>query len=159
MRLFLINIILALIWAALTTDFTARNIAWGLILSFIVLAITSSIWETNERSYTSRTWLIIKFIFYIIGDTIVSNIKIACDVITPNPRFKPGVISVPLDVKSDLEITLVANILSFTPGTLSLDVSSDRTKLFFHTMYTQNIEEQRDIIKRHIEQRILGILE
>jgi multicomponent Na+:H+ antiporter subunit E len=159
MRLFLVNIILALIWAALTTDFKAENIAIGFGISFIILAITSHIWSTEDKSYMYRAALIIKFILFLIWDMLSSNIRVARDVIKPRLNNKAGVIAVDLDVQSDLEITLLANIVAFTPGTLTLDVSSDRKKLFFHTMYADDIEGQREAIKNRIEKRIAGILE
>ena len=159
MRLFLMNIILALIWAALTTDFKAENILIGFGIVFIILTITSNIWSTEDKSYLHRTGLIIRFILFLLWDMLSSNIRVAYDVIKPRLNNKAGVIAMDMDVKSDLEITLLANIISFTPGTLTLDVSSDRKKIFFHTMYADDIEGQREAIKNHIEKRIAGILE
>lgn len=159
MRLFLINMILALIWAALTTDFKAENIFFGFCLSFFVLVMTSKVWSEEENSYIERTWLIIKFMGFILLETFVSSVKVARDVLRPRLTMKPGVIAIPLDVISDLEITLVANIISFTPGSLTLDVSEDRKQIFVHTMFAEDIEGQRENIKKHIERRIAGIIE
>jgi multicomponent Na+:H+ antiporter subunit E len=77
------------------------------------------------------------------------------DVITPSNVSKPGVIAVPLDTKSDFEIMMVANLVSLTPGTLSLDVSDDRKSLYVHVMFLDDVETARRDIKQGIEKRVL----
>ncbi|NNJ70240.1 MAG: Na+/H+ antiporter subunit E, partial [Kiritimatiellales bacterium] len=70
----------------------------------------------------------------------------------------PGVIGIPLDAETDLEITMLANIISLTPGTLSLDVSEDRKTLYIHAMYVINPEDLRNEIKDGLERRLLELL-
>jgi multicomponent Na+:H+ antiporter subunit E len=62
-------------------------------------------------------------------------------VITPQDLSCPKIIEVPLQAESDLEILLVTNLISLTPGTLSLDVSPDRKTLFVHAMFAENPDE------------------
>jgi multicomponent Na+:H+ antiporter subunit E len=71
--------------------------------------------------------------------------------------MSPGVIAMPLDAQTDGEITIVANLISLTPGTLSLDVSSDKKVLYIHVMYL----DDRDAVIRSIkalEARALQVL-
>jgi multicomponent Na+:H+ antiporter subunit E len=70
------------------------------------------------------------------------------------------VVAIPLDAKSDIEITLLANLITLTPGTLSLDVSSDRSVLYIHVMYVDNddLDEVRRKIKSGFERRVLEVL-
>jgi multicomponent Na+:H+ antiporter subunit E len=73
--------------------------------------------------------------------------------------MKPSVLALPLDAESDLEITILASLISLTPGTLSIDVTDDRKILYVHAMYTTNGD--MDILKKEIKQgferRILEI--
>ena len=71
--------------------------------------------------------------------------------------MKPGIVKIPLDARSDLEITLLANLISLTPGTLSLDVSDDRKVLYVHAMYVNDREDFVASIKNGFERRILEI--
>ena len=87
---------------------------------------------------------------YLIGELIKSNVKIAFDIITPTFLGKLGVISIELEAKTNVEVTLVANLISLTPGTLSLDVSANKTMLFVHAMYLINEDEVRAELK-HLE--------
>jgi multicomponent Na+:H+ antiporter subunit E len=70
----------------------------------------------------------------------------------------PGIVRVPLDVKTDFEITLLANLISLTPGTLSLDVSEDRKVLYVHTMYVGDKDKFIEGIKSGFERRLLKLL-
>lgn len=100
----------------------------------------------------------IGFIFFFLYELVKANIQVAYDVITPKFYMTPGIVEVPLDAKSDMEITLLANLISLTPGTLSLDVSSDRKVLFVHSMYLSNKEDFIYSIKNGFERKLLEIL-
>jgi multicomponent Na+:H+ antiporter subunit E len=96
---------------------------------------------------------------YFIKELVVASIKVAYDVVTPKFIMKPAVIAFPLDAESDLEITILASLISLTPGTLSLDVTDDRKILYVHAMYIRNgnLEELKQEIKNGFERRILEI--
>lgn len=102
--------------------------------------------------------LIIKFIPFFIWKILIANLRVAHDVITPRSRAKPGVIAIPLDCNTDLEITLLAIIMSLTPGSLALDVSSDKKKLYIHAMFITDKARLIADIKNHFEKPILRIL-
>ncbi len=72
----------------------------------------------------------------------------------------PGVVAVPLDAKTDIEITLLACLITLTPGSVSLDLSEDRKTLFVHAMYidNQDVEAYRRSIKEGLERRVLELL-
>jgi multicomponent Na+:H+ antiporter subunit E len=70
----------------------------------------------------------------------------------------PGIVAIPLKAKTDLEITLLSNIITMTPGTLALDVSDDNQFLFVHSMYIKSKEDFIHDIKDGFERRLLEIL-
>src|SRR5690625_7204134 len=72
------------------------------------------------------------FLGFFIKELVKANFKVAFDVATPLWYMKPGVIALPITAETDVEITILANFISLTPGTLILDVSSDRRGLFSH---------------------------
>ena len=80
------------------------------------------------------------------------------DVVTPAQISRPGIIGLALDARTDLEIMLVANLISLTPGTLSIDLSEDRRTLYVHVMFLDSIEDTRREIKQGLERRILEVL-
>jgi multicomponent Na+:H+ antiporter subunit E len=101
---------------------------------------------------------VIAFIFFFLWELLKANLQVAYEVMTPRHNMTPGIVKVPLDVKSNLEITFLANMITLTPGTLSLDVSDDKTVLYVHSMYIKDKEKFIHGIKNGFEKRILEIL-
>lgn len=156
MSAFAWNILLALIWIAVSGDFSGSGLLTGFVLGYIILGITLR--EVPAfAAYVRRVPKIILFAGYFLRELIRSNLRVAWDVVTPTHYMKPAVIAVPLDAKTDGEIALVANLISLTPGTLTLDVSSDRRVLYIHVMYLDDLEQVRADIKR-FEARVLELL-
>lgn len=153
---FLSNLLLSFIWLAVTGTFTFENFVFGFILSFILMWLITT--NRREEKYFSRVPKLIGFILFFIYELVKANIQVAYDVVTPKYYMKPGIIRIPLDATSDLEITLLANLISLTPGTLSLDVSDDRKVLYVHAMYVNDRDEFIAEIKNGFERRLLEIL-
>ena len=107
----------------------------------------------------SRIWKWLALGAYFIFELVVSSLRVAWDVITPRHHARPGILAVPLDVRSDAAITLLANLVSLTPGSLSLDVSDDRSTLFVHAMFIEDADKAREEIKRQMERRVKEALE
>ncbi len=80
--------------------------------------------------------------------------------IVPRSVVCPGVVAIPLDVRTDAEITLLANLITLTPGSVSLDLSEDRRVLYVHAMYIDgaDVEAYRRSIKEGLERRVLELL-
>ncbi|HLV40881.1 MAG TPA: Na+/H+ antiporter subunit E [Brumimicrobium sp.] len=153
---FLLNILLAIVWVFLTGTITATNFAFGFILSFLVLWLIS--YNQRKRKYFVIGPRIISFVFYFLYELVKANLQVAADVITPKFYMEPGIIRYPLDAKSDLEITMLANVITLTPGTLSLDISDDRKVLYIYAMYVHDKQDFIDGIKNGFEKRILEII-
>jgi multicomponent Na+:H+ antiporter subunit E len=142
MTWFIWNIMLALAWLLLTGNFSGSRHADRFMFGYLVLYSSPGSGETHpirarfRRSSAS--------LFYI-WELIKSNVRVAYEVLTPTHTMKPGVIGLPLEVESDAGITILANLITMTPGTLSLDVSNDRRMLFIHAMYIDDEEGLRRI--------------
>ena len=101
---------------------------------------------------------LIIFILFYIKELILANFRILHDILTPRHYMKPGFVAIPLDAKTDLEVFILVNLISMTPGTISIDVSENRKKLFLHVMYLDNLDEFRQMIKDKFESRVLEVL-
>lgn len=150
------NILLTFVWVALTGSFSLVNFLFGFVLSFLTLWVISA--DTLKRKYFKFVPQLISFVFFFLFELLKANIQVAYDVITPTFYMRPGIVRLPLDAESDLEITLLANLISLTPGTLSLDVSDDKKVLYVHSMYINDKQEFIDDIKNGFEKRLLAIL-
>lgn len=151
------NICLALAWAALTGEFTLENLALGFVLGFIIMFFARRVIGTG---YTARVFRIFELFAFFIWELIIANFRVAFDVLTPKDLATPGILAIPLDVQSDIEITLLANMITLTPGTVTLDVSADRKVLYLHAMYIDegDVDGFRKRIKEGFERRIIEAL-
>ncbi len=156
MKIFLFNIILALIWTAVTGTFSFGNFLIGLVLSYAVLIVVGP--AIDKSGYTRRVWKAVTLFLFFLKELFLSSVRVAIDVMRPGFRMQSGVVDIPLDVTSDLEITLLANMISLTPGTLSLEVSDDRKELFIHAMYIdEGVDHVRNSIKQGMEKHIMEV--
>lgn len=157
MKQFLTNIVLAVIWAAVTGTISLGNLAIGFLLGYLVMLVAAP--AIDAENYTRRLRLAVGFIFYFLKELFVSSIRVAIDVIKPSFKMKSGIVGIPLDAESDLEKTLLANSISLTPGTLSLDISEDGKTLYIHAMYIDegDVDAVRREIKSGMERHILEI--
>jgi len=87
-------------------------------------------------------------------ELILANLRVARDVLRPLRKLRPAIVAIPLDLESGAQITLLANLITLTPGTMSLDVSSDRKVLYIHAMDGRDLENLRRGIKLGFERYI-----
>jgi multicomponent Na+:H+ antiporter subunit E len=157
MRLFLWNLLLSATWAFATGLFTPANLMVGFLLGYLVLVFVSR--AVGPSAYFTKVPQVVRFVVFYLWQIVLSNLRVAHDVVTPGHRMRPGVIAIPLDVQTDNEITLLANLITLTPGSVSLDVSSDRRVLYVHVMYLdKDVETTRRRIKEGLERRVLEVL-
>lgn len=153
---FLINLLLAFIWVALTGAVSYSGFLLGFVLGFFVLWTMSR--EEDDRRYFTRLPKVFSFIVYFLYQVLKANIQVAYDVITPKYFFKPGIVRYPMGAESDFEINVLSTLISLTPGTLIIDVSGDKKALFIHVMYLESSESFVNSLKQGLERRLLEIL-
>lgn len=156
MKAFGWNMLLALVWVILSGTYTISNLVVGMLLSYLVLAYVARDKPIFAR-YFRKLPTLIGFILFFIWDLIKANARVAYDVLTPTHLMRPGVIAIPLDVKDEGAITMFANLITATPGSLALDVSSDRRVLYVHLMYLD--DEARQLAEfKALEARVIDLL-
>lgn len=157
MDLFIYNILISMIWTLLTGNVSISNLSIGFVLGYVALTLLYP--ATGKKlSYFQKSMQFVRFALFFTKELIVASVKVALDVVKPLPLMRPGVVGIPLDAETDLEITLLANLISLTPGTLSLDISPDRKTLYIHAMYVVDPDVVRREIKDGMERRLLELL-
>lgn len=154
---FLTNLLLALAWVALTGLYGAGNFFLGLLLGFVALRITLR--GSGGDAYSGKLKAIAGFGLFFIKELIQANLRVAYDVLPPRHHMRPGIVAIPLDLKTDLEITVLTTLITLTPGTLSLHVTDDRRTLYIHAMYIDDIDKLKNSIKEGFERRVREVLQ
>ena len=147
---------LALAWSLLFGGVRSGDLAVGLVLAWLLLWWMAPV--LGVRAYVRRLPRALALAGFVAQDLLFSGLRVAWDVVTPRSRRRPGVIEVPLDARSDLEITLLAHLVTLTPGTLALGVSADRRRLRVHAMFVDDPDALVASIKADLERRVLELV-
>jgi len=112
-----------------------------------------------HRTYFNKVWCTLVLLGFFVKELILANLKIAHDVLSKNTYMEPAIVALPLEVKTEVEIMLLANIITLTPGTLSLRLSDDRSTLYVHTLYLEEGSKEvfKQSLKEGFEKKILAI--
>ena len=153
MILFLINIVLALTWTVVSGSFTLLNLIFGFVLGAASLYLIRR--EIGTIGYFGRITRIGSLIVLFLYELIMSAWRVAVMVLSPKMDLTPGIFAYRLKVDTDFEITLLANLITLTPGTLSVDVSEDRSTLYVHAIDCSDPEGARADIANGFERKIL----
>ncbi|MEW5893887.1 MAG: Na+/H+ antiporter subunit E [Pseudomonadota bacterium] len=148
---------LALIWLLLVNRFTLGHIVLGLFLSWLIPLFTLRFWPEAVR--IQRPLTLMRFIAVVLYDIVVANLIVARRILGRPEALRPAFVSVPLDLKSDLAISLLANTICLTPGTLSARLAQDRTHLLVHGLHVPDPAQLVADIKQRYEAPLKEVFE
>jgi len=151
----LLNLILALAWMALTGVFDPLNFVAGFLLGYLMLRLLQR--PGDPKTYFQRAALMIRFALFYLKELFLANLRVGVTVLSPNMQISPAIVAIPLEAGSELSISLLANLITLTPGSLTLDISADRRVLYVHTMYAEDIDQFRLELK-DLERRVLEVV-
>lgn len=99
----------------------------------------------------TRLLRLIEFLVFYLWEVLVSNVRVAYDVLTPRHLMRPQIITLGVKGLTDRQVLVLANLITMTPGTLSLDLSADRERLTIHGMYVKDeAEAQRELEDNYV---------
>jgi multicomponent Na+:H+ antiporter subunit E len=105
-----------------------------------------------------RTYYTLDFLVFYLLKLVDSNFRVAADIITPGTRTNPGFMEFPVQLNTDWGILLFSNLVSMTPGTLSIDISQDKGLLIVHLLFLDKEESARKDLAR-IQEKIRKMTE
>lgn len=154
MSLFVPGVLFTIIWLAISGSFTLPNLLFGVLVSALSLGIIRHQWKESSTHWR-RVPAILLLAMLFVKELALSAWTVAKLVLTPRMNLKPGIFAYPLKVETDFEITLLANLITLTPGTLSVDVAQDRSTLFVHALDCSDVEATKRSIADGFERRIM----
>jgi len=134
---------IAAVWVGLWESLSGFTVLGGLAVGAILVAA----FPTSQRGRgldALRPLAVLRFLAYFVWKVLHANAVVAWEVITPgHERVNEGIVAVPLTGASDTVITILANAISLTPGTLVLEVQRDPTVLYVHVLHLRDIRQVR----------------
>jgi multicomponent Na+:H+ antiporter subunit E len=150
-------LVLALAWVAVTGEASLGNLVEGAVLSALLLALVR--FRAGRGFRLSKVPKAIGLLAYFLKELLLANAAVARSVLSPASALSPGIVAVPLDLTSSAGITILANLITLTPGTLSIDVSGDRRTLYVHALHVGEPEAFRREVKEGFERRVKEVFE
>lgn len=129
---------LLLIWLALWTEVTVANLLSGLAVAGGVV-LTFDTWR--EGSVAVRPLRVLAFGGFFLYKLVQATLVVARTVVVPHERIHTGIVAVPLRGCSDALATLIADAITLTPGTLTIEVRRDPLTLFVHALDVRDVEQ------------------
>jgi multicomponent Na+:H+ antiporter subunit E len=147
-----LNVFLAVLWMLINQSATIPSFAVGFGVGYVALTIA-------EPGYGRRIFRALFFAFYVVYQIIKSTLIVVLAVLQPHNRVKPGIVAIPLDATGNVEIMLLATVITLTPGTISVETgrrADGKQVLFVHCLQLDDPSAMADGIKHDFERRIIG---
>lgn len=151
----LLNFFLAFVWMFLKSSYTPAAFFVGYFFGLLIIYAFRRFFDS--RFYLLRVNAVVKLFLIFIKELFLANWSVLKLVLQPKLNIKPGIFALPTELEKDWEITVLANLITLTPGTLVVDVSPDNKTLYIHAMDIDDINEAVDSIKNSFEKAIMEV--
>ena len=156
MSTFLWNVVLAFLWATVMDEVTLVNLAIGFVLGLALLAFVTP--HPGASPYALKLLYLVRLVGLVAWDMMVANLRIAHEILTPTMHNFPAIYAYEMEARTDAEVTLLALLITFTPGTLMLEASQDGRVLYVHMMFSTPREEFTRSLRERLERPLLRVL-
>lgn len=138
-------VIYALFWLILAENLNIERVAIGALICIAVFIFNKNLLCKYNNSKKSKHLLIVNakytvlYIWILIKEIFKSNFHVAKIVLSPKLNISPTIVTITTNLKSDFDKTILANSITLTPGTLTLDMNED--KLIIHCLEKESIKD------------------
>ncbi len=153
----LLTPILAVLWLLLNNSLAPGQVVLGLLLGWAIPWFTLRFWP--ERVRIRRPLTLLRFTATVLYDIVVANLIVARRILGQPARLQPAFVTVPLELESDLAISLLANTISLTPGTVSARLAPDHKSLLVHGLHVPDAQALVATIKARYEAPLKEVFE
>jgi multicomponent K+:H+ antiporter subunit E len=148
----LLSVVLFAVWLLANNSISPGLAIVGAVLAIGIPVATQRFWPEYPR--TVRAGPLLRLILVVLFDMGVANLRVARLILGPRKRLRPAFFTVPVTLREELSVTLLASVISLTPGTVSAELSPDRRALLVHGL---DVEDEGDAI-HHITERYERLL-
>ncbi|AHI30364.1 Na+/H+ antiporter subunit E [Marinobacter sp.] len=146
-----LSLILFAVWQFLSDGISGASVVLGLVLAWMIPQLTRGFWP--DPPFFARPWKLPPYLLIVLYDILVASVSVA-RLILSGREPKPILVSYPLELTHPLAISMLASTISLTPGTVSADVSDDRTLLLIHALDAESDDEVINAIRTRYEARL-----
>ena len=161
MKKFAYFVVLFALWVLLTWSLDPRELAAGAIASIGLAAVMGHLYPRHiDRLMSPKSWLwFFLYVPYFLYYCVWANLDVAFRVLHPDVPIRPGIVKVTTTLSGDLAKTLLANSITLTPGTLTVDIIGQDLFVHWINVTTDDPQERTETIVRRFERILKEILE
>lgn len=152
----LYNIGMAFIWMLLSGSDSTADFLFGYALGAFSLFLFYA--HEKRTFYLKRVWKSLVLLAVFFREVVSANFSVLRYVLSPLHKLNPGIVAMSVDFESDFGLVLLANMITLTPGTLTLEISRDNRTLFLHTLDCSEPEKLIAHINREFVDRIKEVV-
>lgn len=145
---------LVVIWVLLWGEASFANVASGVVIAIALLTVFPSDTPEGAPRFVVRPLAFLRLVGYFVAQLVVSNILLTREVLSRRSRIRTGVVTCELRTGSTRIMTIVANLIALTPGTMTVDVEADPVVLHIHVLKLDDVEDVRAQVA-HLEWLVL----
>ncbi|GIP59895.1 Na+/H+ antiporter subunit E [Paenibacillus woosongensis] len=151
----LLNFLIAVIWMFLNNNWSASGLIVGYMIGLALIGLFGRFWP--QGFYMRKVWAMIKLLALFIKELFKSSFVVIGQVLSPKLNIRPGIFAYKTELTGDWEVTILANLITLTPGTLTLDVSREGSTLYIHAMDIDDVDKLCSDIRSTFEKAILEV--
>lgn len=152
-----LNFLLAFVWAGLAGELTLRSWLIGFVAGYAAIALVSL--GRRGQAYVLKFPRALLFFWFYVKEVGAATVMLAWAIVRPTERLSPAVVEVPLGPGvTDDEVMIIANLITYTPGTLNLDVGDGNRCLYIHFLHLKDAEEFQRHMQGQYEKRVLELM-
>ena len=152
-----LSLVLLAAWLLMARSIAPGQLLLGGILAVGIPLLTQGFWDPLPR--VRHPIKLILFVIKVLFDIVKANIQVSLLILSPRREAHPGFVEYPLEVKEPLTITLLANTITMTPGTVSTNIRLDRSSLLIHVLDMREEQALVQEIRERYERPLKEIFE
>ena len=145
----LVSLMILALWIAIAPAPSLGQFLLGGAIALAIPWFTHPFWPEAPR--LARPGVAVRLFLQVLWDIVVANVEVARLVLGPADRLHPAFIELPLEIEDPFVATVLASIITLTPGTLSVDIDRERRVLLVHALDVTDVPAAIDTIKRRYE--------
>ena len=156
----LLSALLVVCWLWLNNTLAMGHVVLGAALGVGIPWVTRRFWPEPLR--VGRPLRALQYVALVAWDIVIANLQVAALIVGPLSRLRPAFVRVPLDLRTDFAVTVLASTVTLTPGTVSVEIEDDgngRRLLVVHALRCLDPDDMVRTIKQRYERRVREILE
>lgn len=156
----LLSLLLLVCWLWLNNTLAMGHVVLGAALGVGIPWVTRRFWPEPLR--VGRPLRALQYLALVTWDIVIANLQVAALIVGPLSRLRPAFVRVPLDLRTDFAVTVLASTVTLTPGTVSVeieDAGAGRRVLLVHALRCLDAADMVRTIKERYERRLMEILE